>query len=105
MPGGKEEPLHGHNWRVRVCVEREGLDELETVMDFHDLDRLVEAVVEPMHNRHLNDLEPFRERVNPSAERVAWWIGTQVAEALPREVKLRSVRVTEADRCEAEYLP
>lgn len=102
--GGGEEPLHGHDWGVRVLVEREGLDEMETVMDFHELERLVGEVVGPMRNRHLNDLRPFDEEVNPSAERVAWWIGTNVAKVLPEGVELVRVEVTEAAGCVAMWI-
>ena len=56
---GSLEPLHGHNWRVQVTVSPSKLDAIGVVMDFHELERLVDAIVGPMHNRHLNELEPF----------------------------------------------
>ena len=56
---GSLEPLHGHNWRVRVTVGAGRLDPIGVVMDFHDLERRVDDVVAPMHNRHLNDLPAF----------------------------------------------
>src|SRR5271169_3691848 len=70
LPGGGIEPLHGHNWRLRVCVGAARLDAMGTVMDFHELERLVEPIVEPMRNRNLNELAWFAT-VNPSAENVA----------------------------------
>ncbi len=106
LPDGTDEPLHGHNWRVAVTVARAGLDALETVMDFHDLERAVAAVLEPWHNRNLNDVTPFADQgVNPSAERVAWWIGEQVIPSLPNGVTLVSVHVGEAPGCTAVYRP
>ena len=56
---GSLEPLHGHNWRVKVTVSAAKLDRIGVVMDFHELERLVDAVTMPLHNRHLNDLPPF----------------------------------------------
>src|SRR3569623_3550782 len=56
---GALEPLLGHNWRVEVTVRAERLDAIGVVMDFHELERLVDAVVVPWHNRHLNEVPPF----------------------------------------------
>src|SRR5579884_3982693 len=70
---GSLEPLHGHNWRVKVTVAALDLDAIGVVMDFHELERAVDAIVGPMHNRHLNELPAFSSR-NPSAENVAWHI-------------------------------
>src|SRR5687767_11987855 len=53
---GSLEPVHGHNWRVKVTVTAERLDSIGVVMDFHLLERLVDEVVVPMHNRDLNEL-------------------------------------------------
>lgn len=104
LPDGSLEPVHGHNWPVRVTVAAEALDGIETVMDFHDLERIVDEVIRPWHNRHLNDVPPFDEgTINPTAERVAWWIGEQVARRLPERVALRSARVGEAPGCMAVY--
>ena len=42
LPDGALEPMHGHNWRVRATVAAERLDGIETVMDFHDLQALLD---------------------------------------------------------------
>ncbi|HEX8913236.1 MAG TPA: 6-carboxytetrahydropterin synthase, partial [Humisphaera sp.] len=42
---GSMEPVHGHNWRVRVRVAADRLDAIGVVMDFHDLERFVDAIV------------------------------------------------------------
>jgi len=53
------EPTHGHNWKVEVTVESPVLDSIGVVMDFHELERLLDAIIQPMHNRHLNEVVPF----------------------------------------------
>ena len=103
LPDGSIEPLHGHNWRVRVTVSSLKLDALGTVMDFHELERLVDAITGPMHNRHLNELEPFVRELNPSAENVAFHVGRAVA--LPKGVSLAGVEVWETDENSAVYRP
>ena len=106
LTDGTLEPVHGHDWRITVRVGCEQLDSLQTVMDFHELERILEEVVSPFRNRHLNDLDPFADgQVNPTAERVAWWVGTRVDPRLPAEVNLVEVTVGEAPGCLATYRP
>jgi len=99
---GALEPLHGHNWKVKVTVAAEKLDAIGVVMDFHELERVVDRVVGPMHNRHLNDLPMFAE-VNPSAEGVAMRVGSGVK--LPAGIRLVSVEVWETSENSAVYRP
>ena len=96
------EPLHGHNWRVRIVVSATNLDSIGVVMDFHELERLADDIIGPLHNRHLNDISPF-DRLNPSAENVALHIGRSFR--LPDRVKLLSVEVWETDENSAIYRP
>ena len=98
---GSLEPLHGHNWKVLVTVASRQLDEIGTVMDFHELERLVDRIVEPMHNRHLNEFEPFARELNPSAENVAFHIARSVQ--LPNHVKLERVEVWETEENSAVF--
>ena len=99
---GSLEPLHGHNWKVRVTVSAEALDEIGVVMDFHQLERLLDAIVQPLHNSHLNEAALLRG-ANPTTENVA----LHVAEALelPRDVRLASVEVWETSGNSAIYRP
>src|SRR3954466_8719233 len=82
---GSLEPLHGHNWRVRVTAAAPTLDSIGVVMDFHELERLLDQIVMPMHNSHLNELEAFAKS-NPSAENVAVHVANQLR--LPKSVTL-----------------
>jgi 6-pyruvoyltetrahydropterin/6-carboxytetrahydropterin synthase len=99
---GSMEPLHGHNWVVKVTVGSAELDSIGVVMDFHELERLVDQIVKPMHNRHLNDLPPFAQH-NPSAEGVAFHVAKALA--IPRNVRLLAVEVQETPGCCAIYRP
>ena len=99
---GSLEPLHGHNWVATARVAATKLDAIGVVMDFHELERLLAELCQPMHNRHLNDLPAF-ETLNPSAENVAGTIGKNLM--LPQGVWLVSVEVQETPDCRALYLP
>ena len=98
LPGGALEPLHGHNWHVRLVVERAdgGLDAIGTVCDFHDVEAWLDTALKPLHNRHLNDLLDV-----VSAERVAEHIGRSVA--TPAGVRVVECEVSEAEGCSATW--
>jgi 6-pyruvoyltetrahydropterin/6-carboxytetrahydropterin synthase len=100
---GSLEPLHGHNWRVRVIVSAEELDAIGVVMDFHELERLLGEIVGPLHNSHLNDHSPFSAGLNPSAENLAHHVAKRLN--LPANVRLTSVEAWETPANRAVYRP
>ncbi len=109
--GGREEPLHGHDFSVTVRVGCDALDAIGTVMDFHEVEAALEEVVGGWRNRNLNECEPFRvggEGVNPSAERIAEVVGDRMCAAIGdgsgRGVRVVEVRVTEAAGCLAIWM-
>jgi 6-pyruvoyltetrahydropterin/6-carboxytetrahydropterin synthase len=101
---GRQEPVHGHNWRITLRVCGRELDSDGLLCDFHVLERAVDEVIGPLHNSDLNTAPAF-ERVNPTAENVARHIGELVQTVLPRKVRLVSVSVSEAPGCTATYRP
>ena len=106
LPDGSYEPTHSHDWPVAVTVESEKLDAMACVMDFHELEKIVAAVIKPWRGKHLNDVPPFAgEAINPSAERVAEQIAVAVAAELPKGVSLAEARIGEAKGCTAVYRP
>ncbi len=96
------EPLHGHNWVVKVTAASQQLDPMGVVMDFHELERLLDQIIQPMHNRHLNEMPAFAT-LNPSAENVAFHICQSLK--LPAPIALLSVEVWETSANSAIYLP
>ncbi len=104
LPDGTYEPTHSHDWPVAVTVQSDRLDNMACVMDFHALERIVDAILDPWHEQHLNDVVPFaNEAINPSAERVAEQIALAVAGKLPAGITLFEVCVGEAEGCTAVY--
>jgi 6-pyruvoyltetrahydropterin/6-carboxytetrahydropterin synthase len=112
--GQETEALHGHNFRVTVRLTCQKLDGAQTVVDFREVEGLLEQVLAPWQNQNLNMLEPFRGRVNPSTERLAEQIGLQLQGLLGgladdpvggRGLKVAQVRVTEAPGCAALWMP
>lgn len=102
---GRCERLHGHNWRVRVCVAAKELDGSGMVIDFHELDRMMGAAIEPFDHRHLNEVSAFEEK-NPSAENIAHAIGESVRSQLQgTKIRVHYCDVFENDLSRARYIP
>ncbi|HMN96185.1 MAG TPA: 6-carboxytetrahydropterin synthase [Phycisphaerales bacterium] len=101
---GVRERTHGHNWRVRLVISGETLDEEGLLCDFHQVEAALDAVIAPLRDADLNATAPF-DRLNPTAELVAQHLAESVARALPGSARLASVRVTEAPGCAATYRP
>ncbi len=103
LPGGALEPLHGHDWCVTARVASRQLDAIDTVLDFHDLERSLKEICDPWNHRCLNDISPFDRTINPSAERVAQRLAELLAPKIPPPAKLCSIAITEAPGCTAIY--
>lgn len=100
MIDGEPEALHGHDWRVRVTLESESLDQDGMLCDFHELERQLDSVLEPFQSANLNETHPFHE-LNPTAENVALHIAQSLLPSMPGSVMAVIVAVTEAPGCEA----
>ena len=102
---GKCENVHGHNWRVRVVIEGEKLDETGLLVDFIDVKNLMAQVIEKLDHQHLNEIPPFDE-INPSAENIAEYFYRRLAEGLSNApVRVQSVRIWETDIQSATFRP
>ena len=70
--------LHGHNYRVRVHLQADRLDELGMVLDFADLKAMMQEILGPFDHRVINDIPPFddpehhRRAVQPSTSSRRW---------------------------------
>jgi len=99
---GTLEEVHGHNWTVKVTVMAEKLDAIGVVMDFHALERLVDEIMAPLHNRHLNEAA-LLSGLNPSAENVALAIGKSLKLPANASARLKEVEVWETPENSALY--
>jgi 6-pyruvoyltetrahydropterin/6-carboxytetrahydropterin synthase len=69
---GKCERLHGHNYRVRLWVRGETLNEGGMLADFGVLKKLLREIAGGLDHSNLNEFPVFRD--DPSAERIARYI-------------------------------
>jgi 6-pyruvoyltetrahydropterin/6-carboxytetrahydropterin synthase len=103
---GRCAQLHGHNYRVVVTVSSERLNEQGLVVDFAELKRICQEVVDPLDHTLLNDLPAFAT-ANPTAEALARHVYQAAAQALAAAalaaVRLARVTVYESERAYATY--
>jgi 6-pyruvoyltetrahydropterin/6-carboxytetrahydropterin synthase len=103
---GKCENPHGHNYRVRVTLAGQELDQAGLLLDFKDLKRVMKPVIDYLDHRMMNDLEPFTT-LNPSAENLAKYFFEQTNERLKQytngRVEVKRVTIWETDTSIATY--
>ncbi len=88
---GRCRTMHGHDYRLEVTVAGPVQDADGMVMDFHEIDRIVDqAVIRQLEGRTLNEILP-----TPTAERLAEWIRDRLRPALPG---LRRLEIDETPR-------
>ena len=99
---GKCENLHGHNWDIDVRVRGKELAKEGYLIDFGDIKRELNEILEEFDHRHLNDLEPF-DKINPTSENIARIIFEKLKEKLPQNTTLKDVTVWETSNQSASY--
>jgi 6-pyruvoyltetrahydropterin/6-carboxytetrahydropterin synthase len=104
---GACENAHGHNFRVRVTLEGERLDDTGLLVDFLDVKRSMGEIIARLDHVFLNEIPPFDVR-NPSAENLAEYFHQELSRRLtenPVPVHISEVRIWETDIQSAAYRP
>ncbi len=99
---GQKEPLHRHDWLVKVAVSTAELDQAGLAIDFNDLKARIASITAPFNKATLERLPVFKDN-NASAENVAKYIFNRIGPLLSQGLQLRYVEVTEAPGCRAKY--
>ncbi len=103
---GKCENPHGHNYKVRITLAGEQLDNIGLLYDFKDLKTVMNEVIDRLDHQMLNDLEPFRA-ANPSAENMAKYFYQEIEARLRTttdgRVRVKQVKLWETDTTTATY--
>lgn len=105
MVAKKCENLHGHNWKVEVCVTGERLNDAGVLVDFGILKGHVRDVMSRLDHRFLNEL-PYFENMAPSSENLAVYIAESLQELIDEPgVAVSRVTTWESDDACATYTP
>lgn len=82
--------LHGHNWKIKICMRSKELDENGMVYDFSKIKSKINKKID---HKNLNEVFDF----NPTAENIAKWICDTLGE------KCYKVVVQESENNIASY--
>ncbi len=101
---GKCENLHGHNWRVQVFITSNTLNDIDLVIDFHEIKEMTNEIISKLDHKLLNAVHPFTEK-NPSSENISKWIFDSLKEAMSgnSSIKVSAVTVWESPTASATY--
>jgi len=101
---GKCENLHGHNYKIEIYARGNELDNIGLLVDFGELKTAADEVVQYLDHRNINELPPFDEELNPSAENLARYILERVASRVGDDrVQVYKVRCFETPTSIATY--
>ncbi len=101
---GKCENLHGHNYKIEIYARGSELDHIGLLVDFGELKEAADEIVAYLDHRNINELPPFDEELNPSAENLARYILERVASRVGDErVQIYKVRCFETPTSVATY--
>ena len=100
---GKCEALHGHKWKVEVCLTGERLGEAGLVRDFGVVKARTREILEEIDHKFLNELPAF-QNLNPSSENLARYLFERLGAVLNDDmVSVSRVSVWESDTSCASY--
>lgn len=95
--------VHGHNWIIELFVKCKELDDVGIGIDFRDIKKSVNDVLEGLDHFNLNDLPAFKE-VNPSSENIAKFLYHELSKKLDsNSVQVSKVKVSETPGAGATY--
>jgi len=119
---GKCAHLHGHSYLWKVTATADKLTANGLVLDFKDLKKAMEEVLEPLdHALVLNIYDPIATAIsgekatdgsiqrvhlkewNPTAENFAEWASSEIQLRLPTDITVVKVVVFETETCCAEW--
>jgi len=101
---GKCENLHGHNYKIEIYARGNELNNIGLLVDFVELKQAADELVAYVDHQNLNELEPFVEEQNPSAENVARFFLEKLASKInDARVQIFKVRCFETPTSVATY--
>jgi 6-pyruvoyltetrahydropterin/6-carboxytetrahydropterin synthase len=103
MVAKKCENMHGHNWKIEVCVAGKILNDAGVLIDFGKLKSHLSEIIEKLDHKFLNGLDFFRND-NPSSENIAYYIAHELQKKIiGHDIKVAHVTAWESEDACATY--
>ena len=96
-PDHKCRRLHGHSFQFDVVVAGEVEESKGYLIDYGDIKKAVEPIVEILDHHYLNEIKNLS---NPTSENIARWLWEQIKPILPQ---LATIIVHETCTSTCEY--
>ncbi len=104
MVAKKCENLHGHNWKIEVCLAGKALNSAGVLMDFGQFKNILSEIIKKLDHKFLNDLEYFSDSFPPSSENIANYIANELMASINDPlVRVSSVTAWESENACATY--
>ena len=102
---GACEKLHGHNWKIEVCISGTTLDDNGLLIDFKKVKDATKIILSKYDHTFLNELPQFTIH-NPTSENIAAGLFGELSKKLNNShVKITSVTAWESDSACATFSP
>ena len=96
---GKCERLHGHTWKVEVCLEAPKINDEGFLCDFRVVKGSMKEMLDRFDHAYINEISPF-DKINPTAENLAYTIYEELKKQFPQ---LKEVSVWESEDARAVF--
>ncbi len=93
--GHKCGKLHGHSFKVEICVEGDVNPETGWLYDHAEISRAMNPLVDILDHAYLNEIEGLE---NPTIENMSGWIWKRLKPALPELCEI-IIHETPSARC------
>jgi len=95
--------LHGHNWKVRVGLKTDQLDNIGMAMDFGRIKSILQSILADFDHAYLNEV-PALQGCNPTSENLARHIYQRFDQAIADSgVEIHEVEICESERSSVVY--
>lgn len=95
--------LHGHNWKVRVGISCENLDEIGMGLDYGIIKQVLGEVLAKLDHQYLNEV-PMLNGANPTSENLARIIFEEVSVGLRNyPATIKEVEIYESEKSSVIY--
>lgn len=93
--------MHGHNYKLDVCIHAEELNEAGFVVDFLELDEILKPILFLVDHHLLNEVPGLE---NPTAEIIAKWFFYKIDNRIKHlSCNIQNARIWENDDCSAVW--
>jgi 6-pyruvoyltetrahydropterin/6-carboxytetrahydropterin synthase len=105
MVAEKCENLHGHNWKIEICVAGKNLNNAGVLIDFGELKQHVSVIMAKLDHTFLNELDDFHDDYPPSSENIALYIAKTLQSMIDSpDIKVTRVAAWESENACATYI-